>query len=214
MMVRYCCTDGHLDVRITSICRGVRRLSFAHRDRAVELLVSRTAEDITAEGKRTRAIRNQSHPRNLSGNDVRPYLQIRQIEAMRDIERADLEHHWHASLQHNFAWRVFEALHRHLDHPLLSMLRSLREKTRRVCNHADHAHRCGDQQSALVVLAQHDHPFAIGYSATVVWWPFVSTSISWKPNPRYGASASHATGRRLGTEPGAGNGNISDFAEW
>ena len=69
---------------------GQARTSFGDGKRAVEILVLGAAEDIAAKGERTHPIGNQMDPRDLSGDDVRSHLQLRQIESVRLIRGRQL----------------------------------------------------------------------------------------------------------------------------
>src|SRR5882724_3328197 len=181
----------------------------ADQEPTLHFFMSIAAEVVAQKIQRARRLRLELDARDAAGNQVGANPEIGHVEPVNEVERAYREHDALAKLQRDLVRRELEAPRHDLD---LSWrlgrgaARDQRADQRRSA--------CGEGARESAATRQQAHWSTTGNSVSSKSVPPASASISRQPSPLYGAPASQGKGVRLSCEPGAGNGKISDLAEW
>src|ERR1700744_2204394 len=187
---------------VSTQCVGTKRASGLDDEMAVHAFVSVAAEYIAQEVEATGLVRRERHLGHLARHDQRAQPELGREEAHRHLGRGELQHHRLALLDRDLVGNEHELARDHREAPRAALGRGAR----------GHRHQRGGEASQENTSIHVQTPVMPGWSSAYVATSWRSTSR--KPSPRNGCAASHLIGSRLGCDPGAGSGKISEGAAW
>src|SRR6266567_1283561 len=186
-------------------------------NRSVHVLVAVAAEHVAVECERSDLVRDDAHARRLAGDDGGPSAKIRRIKAHDDIAGGELQDDRLVELDDELVGVVAELVGTDADHAL-GRLRANRDRASHSCERG----RGDSAQDGPSIAQSHGSVDLVdlnclqaattGISVIAYFAGCASASTSRKPRPLYGTCGSHATGVRLGCDPGAGSANMRPLA--